>query len=254
MALDEAILESIIAGSAPPTLRMYAWSPPCLSLGSAQPIEQIDFERLRILGWDIVRRGTGGRSILHTDELTYSIAAPDHDPHFAGGVLRSYKHLSLGLIAALQEIGARVVLQPEVQLDEEERSQPICFELPSSYEITVEGKKLVGSAQIRRRGGVLQHGTIPLHGDISRIVQILPFDNEEERSRAGQRVAQRATTLEGALGRRISWAEMADAMKDGFSQALGITLIHASPTDSEIRRAEGLVREKYQLRSWTTRV
>src|SRR5512140_660191 len=87
MAVDEAILEFAARGAVLPTLRLYAWDPPCLSLGYAQPSSDVDLETLRRRGWDLVRRPTGGRAILHTNELTYSVSGPQHEPRLAGGVL-----------------------------------------------------------------------------------------------------------------------------------------------------------------------
>jgi lipoate-protein ligase A len=216
MALDEAILETIIERRISPTLRLYSWSPPCLSLGYAQPISQVDLERIRSRKWDIVRRPTGGRAILHTDELTYSVAATLDNPHFAGGVLESYKHISQGLVRALQILNVGIEIQPEVKLTHAEREQAICFELPSSYEITAGGKKLVGSAQVRRKGGVLQHGSLPLVGDISRICKVLAFPDEEQRNIAVSRLNRRATTVESLMGFPIPWQDAADAMVAGF--------------------------------------
>ncbi|HEX9617401.1 MAG TPA: hypothetical protein VGA03_08280, partial [Anaerolineales bacterium] len=94
MAVDEAILEAVGRGQADPTLRLYAWSPPCLSLGYAQPSSDVDLPQLHALGWDLVRRPTGGRAILHTDELTYAVIAPLSEPRLAGSVLESYQSLS----------------------------------------------------------------------------------------------------------------------------------------------------------------
>jgi lipoate-protein ligase A len=254
MALDEAILEAAASRESPPTLRLYSWSPPCLSLGSAQPISQVDLDRLESIGWDIVRRPTGGRAILHTDELTYSLTAPANYPHLQGGVLQGYKYISQGLIAALSILGLEVELQPEVNLSEEERRHPVCFQLPSSYEITVEGKKLVGSAQLRRVGGVLQHGSLPLSGDIGRITNVLHFDEEAQRQRAYREVHQRACTVESCLGRTISWEQASNAMVQGFNTALGLQFQPASPSEGEIARANELFRERYANRSWTERV
>src|SRR5512137_863075 len=84
MAVDEAILEPIGRGESLPTLRLYAWSPPCLSLGVAQAYADVDLVRLRSRGWDVVRRITGGRAILHTDELTYSVVGPADHPILTG--------------------------------------------------------------------------------------------------------------------------------------------------------------------------
>ena len=89
MAVDESILEHINRGEALPTLRLYSWDPPCLSLGHAQSFTDVDVERLKANGWDVVRRVTGGRAILHTDELTYSVTGSADDPILTGGVLES---------------------------------------------------------------------------------------------------------------------------------------------------------------------
>ena len=100
--VDEAILLAVAAGEAPPTLRFFAWQPPCLSLGFSQPQADVDLDRLQALGWGLVRRPTGGRAILHTDELTYSVIASLAEPRVAGAVVESYRHLSEGLLRGLK--------------------------------------------------------------------------------------------------------------------------------------------------------
>jgi lipoate-protein ligase A len=250
MALDEAILEATTEKKSLPTLRLYSWSPPCLSLGHAQPISQIDLDRLQAFKWDIVRRPTGGRAILHADELTYSIAAALDNPHLAGGVLESYKHISQGLVRALRQLNVEIEIQPEVKLSTDEREQAICFELPSSYEITAKGKKLIGSAQVRRRGGVLQHGSLPLGGDLTRICLVLSYPDEEQRTMAASRLQDRATTLEELLGFTIPWQDAADAMVAGFTEALQIHLEPQNLSKEELARADRLCRDKYERQDW----
>ena len=102
MAVDAAILTAAGRGDVPPTLRLYAWDPPCLSLGYAQPVLDVDLDRLAAKGWDLVRRPTGGRAILHTDELTYAVIGPLDEPRLAGSILESYKRLAAGLLRGLQ--------------------------------------------------------------------------------------------------------------------------------------------------------
>ena len=200
MALDEAILEHIGRGASLPTLRLYAWDPACLSLGHAQPFADVDIGRLRAHGWEVVRRATGGRAILHTDELTYSVIGSAEDPLLAGGVLESYNRLAGALLHAVQRLGLPVEMK-EGKANPTGTSNPVCFEVPSTYEITVHGKKLIGSAQARKKEGVLQHGSLPLTGDLTRICQALVFDDESARAAAAQRLLARATTVESALGR-----------------------------------------------------
>lgn len=247
-------MESASQKRVPPTLRLYAWTPSCISIGNAQPLVQIDLDRLRESGWEIVRRPTGGRAILHDDELTYSVTAALDETAFQGGVIPSYRFISAGLINALERIGLQVVVQPEIALTPRQRSQPICFELPSSYEITVQGKKLVGSAQLRRGGGILQHGSLPLSGDIGRISQVLVFDNEEDREQSMLGLRKRATTVEWLLGHKLSWSQAAEIMQKGFSEALGIQFVHEDPTALELERAAELLAERYDEGAWLERV
>ena len=109
MAIDEAILESVSAEKVLPTLRFYAWSPPCLSLGYGQSVRDVDFKRIADAGWQVVRRPTGGRAILHMDELTYSVAIPANHPIAAGSIMESYRRISRALLTGLRELG----LQPQ---------------------------------------------------------------------------------------------------------------------------------------------
>jgi lipoate-protein ligase A len=251
MAVDEAILEAIGAGKVPPTLRLYAWAPPCLSLGYAQPIEDVALEALQEHGWDIVRRPTGGRAILHTDELTYSVIGPLDEPRLAGSLLKSYHVLSSALLDALHLLGAPAKASPEsTALPGAPDQGPVCFEVPSNYEITVDGKKLVGSAQARRKEGVLQHGSLPLEGDLGRITWVLKFVDEPARQKAAERIWQRATTLERTLGRRIEWQNAAQAFIKAFERTLNLELPFAQLTQDETQAAERLVREKYQHPAW----
>ncbi len=259
MAIDEAILLSVAAGSAQPTLRFFGWMPPCLSLGYAQPSHEADRDRLRALGIDLVRRPTGGRAILHTDELTYSVIAPMDEPRVVGGVVESYQHLSAGLTHGLQRLGLTVRADKAYSAAEVGPVKgPVCFEVPSNYEITVglgdRPRKLLGSAQVRKQGVVLQHGTLPLTGDIARIVGVLVFESEAARQTAAARVAQRATTLGAVLGHVVSWDEAAAAMAAGFSEALNLTLAPGPLTDAEATLADQLYAEKYATNAWNDRI
>jgi lipoyl(octanoyl) transferase len=255
MAVDEAILEAAIRGEVLPTLRLYAWKPACLSLGFAQPYTDADLEQLLERGWDLVRRPTGGRAILHVDELTYSVIGRENDPHLSGGIITSYRKLSRALLEALKSLGLPAQSQPESSLKNQGGvSGPVCFEEPSNYEIVVNQKKLVGSAQARRRGGVLQHGTLPLTGDLSRIIQALSFPDEDACQRAAQRLLSRATTVEDALGVAIGWEQAAQAFEEAFTQVLKLNLVESQLSPDEANRAEELVKEKYGNDSWTKRI
>ncbi len=251
MAFDQAMMEAVAQRTVPPTLRLYAWSPPCLSLGYNQAVREVALEALAKRGWDVVRRATGGKAILHTDEITYSIALPDDSPLVAGGIVESYRRLSMALVAALDMMGAQAdVTSPDVA---GRAIGPVCFEVPSNYEITAFGKKLIGSAQVRRGGAVLQHGTLPLFGDITRIVDVLRFDDEDGHHIAKTRVAARAITLADALGQSVSWQTAADAIADGFASTFDLILEPAVFSPDEQARAVALADTQYGQPAWTTR-
>ena len=254
MAVDESILEHAQAGGdSLPTLRLYAWEPACLSLGRAQPFSDVDINRLKARGWEVVRRPTGGRAILHADELTYSVIAPNTEPNVAGTVLESYNRLAQALLLAVKNLELPVEMK-EGKEDRNSTPNPICFEVPSTYEITVDGKKLIGSAQARKKEGVLQHGSLPLTGDLTRICQALVFENEAAREDAAKRLLARAATVESALGREVSWENAAQAFIHAFERQLGLSLKRGELSESESKRAAELFKEKYEHPSWTERV
>ena len=196
MAVDEAILEACLQRSSPPTLRLYAWQPACLSLGFSQPIADVDEAATQSLGWQIVRRPTGGRAILHVDEITYSVSGLLSEPALSGSLLASYARLSSALQVALTLLGVQTSAKEKYALPEGTTPKgAVCFEVPSNYEITAHGKKLIGSAQARRTDGLLQHGALPLTGDLTRITQVLTTPDDKARRIAATRVLERATTL-----------------------------------------------------------
>lgn len=253
MAVDEAILEHVARGEARPTLRLYGWKPPCLSLGRSQPFSDVDPAALKKNGWQVVRRITGGRAILHTDEITYAIIAPANHPHMRGSLLESYQHLAQGLMKALTILGANVAMNEE-KLDPVAQKNPVCFETPSTYEITVDGKKLIGSAQARLKEGVLQHGSLPLTGNLARVTQALSFPEAESRQIAAEKLLARASTLESALGRAVAWGAASQAFVRGFEAALDIQLERGELSPAELDRAANLVKEKYARPEWTERI
>ncbi|MCW5878313.1 MAG: lipoate--protein ligase family protein [Anaerolineales bacterium] len=254
MAVDAAILEMVVEGKSPPTLRFYDWEPACLSLGFAQHYADIDLAAQAARGWDVVRRPTGGRAILHTDELTYSVIGASDEPRLAGGVLESYKRLSEGLMAALKLLGLPVERQPMHEGPGlGDADNPVCFEVPSDYEITLHGKKIIGSAQARRKGGVLQHGSLPLFGDIGRITEILTYPSTERQQQSAERVRARAATVEEGLGRRVSFDTAAEAFIQAFAETLNIEFIEGELSADEHAATERWLAERYANPAWTER-
>ncbi len=255
MALDEALLLSAASRVELPALRLYSWAPAALSLGYAQPSSDVNRDSLQRAGWDLVRRPTGGRAILHTDELTYSITAPAEDSIMGGSLLESYHRVSTALLAAL------AVLQIDASADSmyapavtSNRSGPVCFEVPSNYEITVNGKKLIGSAQARKNNGVLQHGSLPLYGDLTRITSVLSYENEEKYKEAVESLLAHAGTIMSLTGKNIPLVQAQQAFVRGFSQALNIEFHPSTPSPMELENAKELQQTKYASNNWNLRL
>ena len=254
MAVDDALLELSRRGDSPPSLRLYDWQPACLSLGLAQPLADVDTARLAAHGWVMVRRPTGGRAILHTDELTYSVTGPTEEPRLVGGVMESYKRISAALMRALQLMGLRVQQQANSMLANGADPAAVCFEVPSDYEITLGGRKLIGSAQARRKGGVLQHGSLPLSGDIARITEALRYESEEARAASAERVRARAATVQDGLGHAPTYAEAAEAFVAAFAEVLNIEFIEGELSAEEEAAAARWEAERYAHTDWVERV
>ncbi|MBI1879507.1 MAG: lipoate--protein ligase family protein [Chloroflexi bacterium] len=256
MAIDEAILHALAEGHGTPTLRFFQWEPPCLSLGYNQHWQEVDEDACQRLGYTWTRRPTGGKAILHTDELTYSLIIPQDDPRIQGGIVESYRVLSFGLLQGLENLGVQATQAAKEDITATSRSirgGPVCFDTPSRYEITWQGKKLIGSAQLRRRKIVLQHGTLPLYGNLNRILAALNF-SEEERARQAALLPQRATTLEQVLGKALCYNEVVVAMIEGFAEQLNLSLKEMPLTEAEQALAGKLRAEQYAHDSWNKRV
>ncbi|MBZ0298177.1 MAG: lipoate--protein ligase family protein [Anaerolineae bacterium] len=248
MAVDDALLRSVVGQ---PTLRLYAWAPFCLSLGYGQRAGDVDEMRLSEWGWDLVRRPSGGRAILHAEELTYSLVLPMSHPLAAGDVITSYRRISQALVRGLEFVG----LQPEADRRAGRVSGgPVCFDTPSHYEITWQGRKLIGSAQLRRQAGILQHGSLPLRGDLARICDILRYPDEAAREAARQHVRAHSSTLNQALsGSSPNWQVVARAITEGFREVFKIEFETSELTPEERELAFQLKRDVYNQPGWTFR-
>jgi lipoate-protein ligase A len=253
MAVDELLFSQVQSDKDPPTVRLYGWEPPCISLGYAQSAHDLDLAQIQALDWHWTRRPTGGRAILHTDELTYSICGPVNHPLFRGSILESYQRISAGIERALAHLGLQVEIQEMEPASSVSIENPICFEVPAAYEITVSTRKLIGSAQHRGRTGVLQHGTLPLSGDVGRIVDGLAFDSITDREAARTRIRRRAITVEQALNRSVSWEEAADAFIHGFETEFEIDLLPFTIPSDWDPILQDIKHTRYRNQDWLKR-
>jgi len=199
MALDTALLaEAQCSGRA--FLRLYRFNPPCLSFGRHEPARsRYDRAAIARLGLDVVRRPTGGRAVWHEHEVTYAVAAPI----VAFGSLReAYRAIHATLTAALRTVGANATLAPDRPTVRPSDRPAACFATSAGGEVLVDGRKLVGSAQLREGGALLQHGSILLDGSQEMIRRV----SREQGAGSGE------TTLSAVLGRPVSFMEVAQAI------------------------------------------
>jgi lipoate-protein ligase A len=224
MALDEAILASVEAGQSPPTIRVYGWSPPCISLGHSQdPARELDLEAVADRGYDVVKRATGGRAVLHIDELTYSvIARADAEPWCATQSL-SYRAISQAVAQALSETGFGVTLDRGYPVEKPQplRAMTPCFSSTARSEVVFGDRKVVGSAQRRTREAFLQHGSILVSRRHRDIVPCLRLEAEK---RAGylEILDRNAVSLDIAWDRPVRWQDLARGFPERFAAALGV--------------------------------
>jgi lipoate-protein ligase A len=255
MAVDEVLLDGVAAGCAPPTLRFYEWRPACVSLGYFQPFGVVDLDGCRALGVEVVRRPTGGRAILHDRELTYSVALPALVLGDDGGVLPSYYRLSLALQEGLRRLGVAATLAPESAASGSPDHGPVCFDRPSAHEILLGGRKLVGSAQVRRGGAILQHGSILIEPRLDKLRECLRLSDDSARPSDAD---GRARIEDGVAGLSdvgaFEPAQIAGAIAQAFAARFGVTLMDAPLERDEMAAARALAASKYQSAGWTQRL
>lgn len=219
MALDAALLDRVGAGLSPPTVRFFAWAPPAVTLGRHQPEpDAAALAALAARGVDVVRRPTGGRAVWHGppgEELTYSVVAPLGVPPLDGGLLDSYRRIHAALAEGLRTLGADAALASRERAAVRPSSRRACFAANAPFEIVVGDAKLVGSAQRRSRGALLQHGSLPLSGDQSVLREAWP----------GSLRPGATTTLAAAAGRRIGFGEAVRALASALERTLNVRLV-----------------------------
>lgn len=225
MALDEVLSPD------PPVLRLYGFNPPGISLGYFQKSADLPIDDLVSRGVIAVRRVTGGSAIYHKDDLTFSIVASPGDALFEGTVEESYGRIHAAIACGLRGLGVQTEARAtgESLSDSGLAQDPVCFHKATTFDLVHRGRKLVGSAQRRRRSRILHHGSIP---------------------RARNELASHATSLEEAMGRVPSLEEVADALVRGFEEELGLSFNESSPTEKEWDGARKVTREQFGSDAW----
>lgn len=227
MAIDEAIMQS-----GQPTLRLFGWYPPAVSIGFFQGIEQeVDLEKCKNLGVDVIRRITGGGAVFHDQEITYSFFVDESYGLVSRDIMDSYKQICGGIVSGLRKLGLEAEFKP-------------------INDIIVNGKKISGNAQTRKNGIVLQHGTILSDVNPERMFSVLKVPNEKIKDKMIEAVENRVTSLKKELGGEPDESYIQQVLISGFKESLGLNLIPWELMESEKKAADELYETKYSTRKW----
>ena len=223
MAIDEALIESIDES---PVFRVYGWRPAAVSVGYFQSIrDEVDIEKCREIGVDIVRRLTGGGAVLHEFELTYSFITKQYPQN----IMESYRWICEAVVMSIKRLGFNASFVP-------------------LNDIVVNGKKVSGSAQTRRKGVLLQHGTLLLNLDVDKMFSILKVPSEKLRDKIIKDIKERVTSLAGT-----SFDEMASSLKTSFATKFDAVLVSDCLSIDEVNRAKRLAEAKFSSKEWNFR-
>jgi lipoate-protein ligase A len=271
MAVDEAIMIHVAKKAVPPTFRLYGWVPPTLSLGRLQSyLRDVDPENCKSLGVDVVRRPTGGRAVLHDNEVTYSLIISEDDPLLPPDLRDSFYLATEGIVKGLAILGIEAEIQGRQWTGglakayrselrgEREADQTVqsgaCFDSPSWYEVVADSKKLVGSAQARLKGVFLQHGSILITLDADKVCRVLRYDSLDAKDRASSQLLEHATSIDAILGHSVSFREVEEAVISGMREHIDpIELVEGQLLSEELSSAEDLIFRKYRADAWTKR-
>ena len=253
MAIDEAILLGIINNESPPTIRFYDWEPSTVSYGYNQKVEkEIDFIALQDYGFGYIRRPTGGRTVLHDNEVTYSIISPIAD-RLAGNVLDSYAEISKALAEGLHLMGVDVTFEKGIlSADHQRQEANPCFSSSSRFELTYNKKKIVGSAQVRKKNVLLQHGSILLNYDQSKLAYLLPNISKTQKEKLAVYLGKKTIAINQVIEKKIDFKKATTILLKGFKKKWSEDSFYEEINLSIIERktADNLIKTKYLTDEW----
>jgi len=252
MALDQVLLQKVQAGISPPVVRLYRWQNPTLSLGFSQrKAEQYNLQACRHHKVEVVRRLTGGRAVLHDDELTYAVIAK-RQGLFSGTISASYQHIAQVLLDALTAIGlnAEIAARHGGEGTTSRVEQSACFTAPAQFEILCEGKKICGSSQKRTRQGFLQHGSLPLNMDLTQLFLLLNTDTSLSSATGVQRLAQKIGWINRFCQPPCTSAQLEEALIHAFVRGWPVDFVEQALTTDELQQATQLAQHRYQCLDW----
>jgi len=250
MALDEALFRMTHNRGKRPTLRLFGWECPTLTIGHFQdPKREVNREFCESHGISVVRRPTGGKAVYHSTDLTYSISACQGPP-FSADILTTYEVISKCLVRGLEKVGIKAGVVEEGRRNLRAGVQGgSCFATPFRNELLVRGAKICGSAQLRSHGRFLQHGSILMDFDpvITARITVGPGGDMVQWVRL---LSESVTSVNREVPMALDAEALAPFICEGFEEALGIRLESDEPTPREEAEKNRLLNEKYRNPRW----
>jgi lipoate-protein ligase A len=247
MAIDEAVFRETIKNKQQPTIRFYSSYPSAVSIGYFQDAtKELNIGKCRVDGIDIVRRITGGKAVFHFNEITYCVSASRTENLFAADIQGTYEVISRCIARGLRDLGIAADLAEEGRVPAEEELKSCCFSVPSRNELLVGGRKICGSAQVRRREGFLQHGLLLMDFNPESFARYL-FPARSSGQNANLKKSITAVNLELASPAEIR--HVCSCLKKGFIEELGVKLEEGNLTPAEEKLKDALIK-KYTDEDW----
>ncbi|WP_158735173.1 biotin/lipoate A/B protein ligase family protein [Alteribacillus sp. YIM 98480] len=258
MAMDEMLLHWHSKGAVPPIVRFYGWNPATLSIGYFQKVhKEIDLEAVNKYGLGFVRRPTGGRGVLHDQELTYSVIVSEEHPQMPATVTEAYRVISEGILQGFRYLGLDAYFAvPRTKEEENQLKNPrsaVCFDAPSWYELVVEGRKIAGSAQTRQKGVILQHGSIILDIDEDKLFDLFKYPSDRVRERMQKAFKNKAVAINELKSSPVELKDVSKAFHKGFADGLNVDWEPYQLNDKEENEVWELAKSKYELEEWNFR-
>ena len=245
MAIDEAIFREVQRSGGPPTIRLYGWLSPAVSIGYFQHIDrEIDLEACRKDGVTVVRRPTGGKAVYHDDDLTYAVIAGENASLFPPTILETYRVISQCLVRGLRKLGLEAILAEEGREAGKGSIDASCFSVPSLHELLVKGRKICGSAQMRSRGVFLQQGSLLMSFDPEKTCDIM-LPHREPRARQVQALQEKVTSLYEHLPRSVTREDVCKSLIESFQTGWEVLFAEGSLTPEEETLKDHLLNTKY---------
>ncbi|MCI0493937.1 lipoate--protein ligase family protein, partial [candidate division KSB1 bacterium] len=248
MAIDEVLATQSVPHDKRSILRIYQWEPYAISLGYNQNPDDLDLEKCKRDNIDVVRRPTGGRAVLHAEEITYSVVIPKESDFFSPDILTTYNRISEGILAGLNLFGVKAELVQRLPGDEKSSSYKNkipCFSGAAKYEIVYQNRKLVGSAQRRYETAILQHGSILVGTFHLRLANYVAAMKPAQVKKFQQALEEKTISISQILTGKIHYDKLIRAIKNGFQECCNIDFLEGQLTPHELAEAKKLVK-KYQ--------